>query len=551
MNWIGKGLGLLLPVLLSGGAGIWLICSSFLEHVGMRGKETAEETHMSGASGSRAVKTEDGKRSGAPESGRTGTGKLHLLVGAVLASSVLLAFAAIWPGAGERSLVLFYLMDGIPVLFQVDDLGRLFAAITSVIWLAAGFYAFLYMKHEGEEKRFFGFYLLVYAVLLSLDFAGNLLTLYFFYELMTLTAMPLVLHNGSKEAIMAALKYLFYSMCGAYCALFGIYFLFRYCDTLTFTAGGTLNQALAAENRGILLTAVFLMLIGFGAKAGMFPLHSWLTAAHPAAPAPASAVLSAIIVKGGVLAVIRTVYYIAGPDFIRGTWVQTAWIWLTLLTVFMGSLLAYREKLLKKRLAYSTISQVSYILFGLSLLTPAGMTGALLHVVFHAGVKCALFLTAGIFIFRTGKTGVDEYAGIGKKMRVVLWCYTFASLALIGIPPFCGFTSKWYLAQGALQSGTGIFRILGPAVLLLSALLTAGYLLPVTVKGFLPGENFVQPEGAEVQPEAASAHNNRARAGKPDMMSAALLVLTILTVLAGLWPNPLIQYAADIAAAVM
>lgn len=282
---------------------------------------------------------------------------------------------------------------------------------------------------------------------------------------------------------MAALKYLFYSLCGAYCALFGIYFLYQYCDTLTFTAGGTLNRALAAGNEGILLTAVFLMLVGFGAKAGMLPLHSWLTAAHPAAPAPASAVLSAVIVKGGVLAVIRTVYYIVGPAFLKGTWVQTAWMSLSLLTVFMGSMLAYREKVFKKRLAYSTISQVSYILFGLSLLNPVGMTGALLHVVFHAGVKCALFLTAGIFIFRTGKTRVDEYAGIGKRMGVTLWCYTFASLALIGIPPFGGFTSKWYLAQGALQSETGIFRVLGPAVLLISALLTAGYLLPITIRG--------------------------------------------------------------------
>ena len=298
MNEIYDGFWLLLPILLSGASGIGLL-----------------------------LKREAGKR-------------LHLFVGVVLVLSVGLMFAAVWPG--ERSLTLFTLMDGIPVYFHVDALGRLFAVITSVIWLITGIYAFLYMKHEGEEKRFFGFYLLAYGVLLSLDFAGNLITLYFFYELMTLTSMPFVLHSGSKEAIMAALKYLFYSMCGAYCALFGIYVLYQYCDTLTFTAGGTLNPVLAAGNSGILLTAVSLMLLGFGAKAGMFPLHAWLTAAHPAAPAPASAALSAIIVKSGVLAVIRGVYYIIGPDFIRGTWVQTAWMSLSLLTVFMGSMLAYR-----------------------------------------------------------------------------------------------------------------------------------------------------------------------------------------------------------------
>lgn len=458
---------------------------------------------------------------------------LHVLVGTVLVLSVVLALTAAW--SGDRSLTLFYLMDDIPIYFHIDAVGRLFLTVTSIIWVAVGFYAFVYMKHEGAEKRFFGFFLLLYGVLVCLDFAGNLVTFYFFYELMTLTSMPLVLHSGSKEAIMAALKYLFYSMLGAYCALFGIYFLYQNCDTITFTAGGTLNPVLAAENSGILLIAVFVMLIGFGAKAGMFPLHAWLSAAHPVAPAPASAALSSIIVKSGVLAIVRSVFYIIGPDFIRGTWVQNVWIFLTLLTVFMGSMLAYREKVFKKRLAYSTVSQVSYILFGLALLNETALTGSLLHFVFHAFIKCSLFMTAGIFIYRTGKTKVDEYAGIGRQMNVTLWCYTFASLALIGIPPTSGFISKWYLAQGALQSDTGIFRIAGPVVLLVSALLTAGYLLPITMQGFLPGK--------ECSVEAKKE--------KVDKMVLALLVLVVLAVLLGILPNPLIQYVGEIAGTIM
>lgn len=501
MNRFFDSLWIMLPVLLSAVSGVCLLASSFLPHMGKEKESKA-----------------------ASKKG------LHAFVGTVLLLSVICALIAVW--SEDVSLTLFYLMDDMPIYFHVDALGRLFVTVTSIVWLAIGFYAFLYMKHEGEEERFFGFFLLVYAVLLALESAGNLITLYFFYELMTLTSMPFVLHNGSKEAVMAALKYLFYSLCGAYCALFGIYFLYRYCDTLTFMTGGTLNMTLASENVGILQTAVFLMIIGFGVKAGMLPFHSWLPAAHPAAPAPASAALSAIIVKGGVLAVIRTVYYIVGPDFIRGTWVQTAWMVLTLMTVFMGSMLAYREKAFKKRLAYSTVSQVSYILFGLSLLTPDGATGSLLHVVFHAGIKCILFLTAGIFIFRTGGTKVEEYAGIGKQMKVTLWCYTFASLGLIGIPPMSGFISKWYLAQGALESDTGVFRILGPAVLLISALLTAGYLLPVTIKGFLPGKGIVTEEKREPM----------------DIMTAVLLVLTVLTILMGILPNPLIRYTGEIAA---
>ena len=209
---------------------------------------------------------------------------------------------------------------------------------------------------------------------------------------------------------------------------------------------------------------------------------------------------------------------------------------MTLLTVFMGSLLAFREPVFKKRLAYSTVSQISYILFGLSLLTPVAVTGALLHTVFHAFIKCALFLTAGIFIFQCGKSRVEELEGIGKRMPGTLWCYTFASLALIGIPPASGFISKWYLAQGALKAGVGIFGWLGPVVLLISALLTAGYLLPVTMKGFFPGHG-----------EAVSAEKQEAKPG----MLFPLAVLAAAAVLLGVFPNPLIQYVSRIAEALM
>ena len=375
----------------------------------------------------------------------------------------------------------------------------------------------------------------VYRFLVGLAFSGNLVTLYLFYELMTLVSMPMVLHSGSRESIMAALKYLFYSMCGAYGGLFGIVFLYRYCDTLSFVPGGTLNAAAARGNGGILLVAVFVMLVGFGAKAGMFPLHSWLPAAHPVAPSPASAVLSGIIVKGGVLAVIRTVYYVAGPGFLRGTWVQYAWLTLTLVTVFMGSLLAYREPVLKKRLAYSTVSQVSYILFGLALLTPGAVTGALLHTVVHAFIKCGLFLTAGVFLYQSGYTRVEQLAGMGKKMPVTLWCYTIFALALTGIPPTGGFVSKWYLGEGALQSGIGVYAWLGPVVLLVSALLTAGYLLPVTMKGFFPGE---EAEGLDLARKEPSL-----------CMVIPLVVLAALTLAVGILPNPLIHYIGGIVAA--
>jgi multicomponent Na+:H+ antiporter subunit D len=226
-----------------------------------------------------------------------------------------------------------------------------------------------------------------------------------------------------------------------------------------------------------------------------------------------------------------------GPDFLRGTWVQTAWMTLTLLTVFMGSLLAYREPVMKKRLAYSSVSQISYILFGLSLMTTEGMTGALLHTVFHMIIKSALFLTAGVFLYCGGRTRVEQLRGIGKEMPVTIWCYTIVSLGLIGIPPFSGFISKWYLAQGALSSGLKVFSWLGPVILLVSALLTAGYLLPVTLNGFFPGDDFDSSAVVKKEP--------------PRVMLIALVILAALTVLFGVIPNPLIGYVSQIVSAVM
>ena len=208
---------------------------------------------------------------------------------------------------------------------------------------------------------------------------------------------------------------------------------------------------------------------------------------------------------------------------------------LTLLTVFMGSMLAYREKGLKKRLAYSTVSQVSYILFGLSLLQPQAFSGALLHVIFHAVIKSCLFLSAGAIIFQTGKTRVDELRGIGKEMPVTIWCYTLASAALIGIPPASGFISKWYLATGSLDSGIPVFSWLGPVVLLLSALLTAGYLLTITFHGFLPGEEWEQGEKKE-----------------PTLnMLIPLCILGLLAVGLGVVPGVLTDAVSRIAAGVL
>lgn len=459
------------------------------------------------------------------------SGLLACVGASLLLTGVLAVCAACFSGEG---ITLFYLTKELPIYFKIDLIGRYFSLVLAAVWVLAGFFSFSYMEHEKNEKRYFGFYLIVFGILLGLDFSGNLITMYLFYELMTLTSMPFVLHAQTKEAVMAALRYLFFSFAGAYMSLFGIFFLCRYGTTLEFTDGGVIPADVLAQKPGLFLAVAMLMMVGFGVKAGMFPLHAWLPIAHPVAPGPASAVMSGIIVKGGILALIRVVYQTIGVQFLRGTWVQTAWSSLALLTVFMGSLLAFCEPVLKKRLAYSTVSQLSYIIFGLSVMQAEAVSGALFHVAAHAFIKTALFLCAAAVICRTGCKRVEELRGIGKGMPVTLWCYTIVSLGLIGIPPMSGFISKWHLAVGALDAGEHLFSWLGPIVLLVSALLTAGYLLPVTIRGFFPGADYDASRFEKKEPSG--------------WMLIPLILLAALTVMIGIFPNMLLDAFGKFAA---
>jgi multicomponent Na+:H+ antiporter subunit D len=261
-------------------------------------------------------------------------------------------------------------------------------------------------------------------------------------------------------------------------------------------------------------------IIGFGTKAGMYPMHGWLPTAHPIAPAPASALLSGIITKAGVIAIIRLVYYCVGADFLRGTWVQTVWMCLALLTILMGSTMAFREKVTKKRLAYSSVSQISYVLFSLSLLTEDGLRGGLLQVISHMSSKGCLFLAAGVFIIVLGAHRVDELRGIGRSLPITMWCFMIASLSLVGIPPMGGFVSKWKISAAALSGAPGIFAIVGPAVLLISALLTAGYLFPIVVDAFFPGNDY-EDDGKFAEPGI--------------LVNAPMIALCLVALLAGVF----------------
>lgn len=429
-----------------------------------------------------------------------------------------------------KELFLWNLSAGLRINFRVDNTGRFFSALVAAMFTLVGFFSFEYIKHEDKENQFLGFYLITYGTLIGIDFAGNLITMYLFFELMTVLSLPLVVHSRTKESIAAGIKYLIYSLFGAFMGLLGIFFLSRYTISMEFVTGGILNAYMIEGNETLLRVLALLMIMGFGTKAGMFPLHGWLPTAHPVAPAPASAILSGVITKAGVIAIIRVVFYIYGADFIRGTWVQYTWLALAVTTVVMGSMMAYKEKVFKKRLAYSTVSQVSYILFGLATLTDVGFTGAMLHVVFHSVIKNTLFLVAGAVIYKTHITEVDGLRGMGKRMPVTMWMFTIASLALVGIPPLSGFVSKWYLATGSIDSGVALFSWFGPAALLVSAVLTAGYLISISINSFLPGKDF--EAGEKCEPNL--------------LMTLPMAAMTLMTVLFGIMPNGMVEFVQSI-----
>ena len=433
-------------------------------------------------------------------------------------------------------LTILQLTDVLKISFRADEMSWIFAIMTTLVWLMAGIYSFEYMEHDEHKKRYAFLYVIVYFVLIALDFSANLITMYLFYEFMTLCSMPLIIHDLKKESISAAMKYLYYSIAGAFLALFGIFVLSQYAPSMDFVAGGHMTLD-TIQNKGLILGALFLMVVGFGAKAGLFPLHAWLPIAHPVAPAPASAVLSGVVVKAGVLAMIRAIFYVVGAEVIRGSWVQVAWMILTLLTVVMGSTRAYHENVLKKRLAYSTVSQLSYVLFGLATLHPIGITGALLHVLFHSVAKSLLFMGAGSIIHQTGKTKVSDLRGVGRQMPVTVGCFALGSLSLVGIPPFAGFFSKWYLANGAIASGMEVFGWLGPVVLLLSSLLTAGYLFPIPIQGFLPGKGYDKNPGKKCE------------AGLK--MTIPMMILAVLALLLGVFSSGIIAFVSEVTAGLM
>ena len=386
----------------------------------------------------------------------------------------------------QDQLLIFQLTGNLRIILKLDGFGSVFAGLVAFLWPLANLYAFEYMSHDEKRRHtFFGFYTMTYGVTLGIAFAGNILTMYFFYELLTLVTVYLVMHPMHKKAIRASRKYLYYSLGGAAFAFLSIICLTVFGDAGSFVLGGVLDMQKVAEHPNWVLTIFLMSFCGFGVKTAIFPFHGWLPRAS-VAPTPVTALLHAVaVVKSGAFAVIRIIYYSYGADFLRGTWAQSVVTVMAMVTILYASTMAVKEIHIKRRLAYSTISNLSYILLGAVMMTPYGMIGAVCHLVVHAFMKICGFFCVGAVMHQTGRNYISEIEGLGRKMPVIFGCFTVAAISLTGIPPFGGFISKWNLGTAALLSKSPLgYAAMG--VLLYSAFMKAIYMGMMVLKAWFP-----------------------------------------------------------------
>lgn len=406
--------------------------------------------------------------------------------GIVLINSVLVMMMLFYQP--EEAFVLLRFTGNLSMSFQLDGLGSVFAAIVSVLWPLATLYSFEYMKHEGHEKYFFMFYTITFGVTLGIALAEDIVTMYCFYEMLSLVTLPLIMHTLTREAILASRTYLYYSLGGAAFAFIGMIFILMYGTTANFVPGGVLDVA-KIDNKQVFLLVYLLCFMGFSVKAAMWPMSSWLPKAG-VAPTPVTALLHAVaVVKAGAFTTMRVTYYSFGPELLRGTWVQAVLMALVIFTIVYGCSRALKETHMKRRLAWSTVSNLSYILFGVVMMTPLGLVGALSHMVFHAVMKICSFFCAGAIMYKTGRQYIYELDGLGHRMPRVFAIFTISGMALMGVPGLCGFISKWNLVRAAVDSQNPLAYV-GIAALLISALLTAIYMMSISVRAFFPGKNF-------------------------------------------------------------
>ncbi len=380
---------------------------------------------------------------------------------------------------------LISIAPGVSFQLRVDALGILFALVSSFLWIVTSAYSIGYMRglEEHSQTRYFCFFALALSATIGAAFSANLLTLYVFYEMLSLATYPLVTHHQDQEARISGRKYLTYIL-GTSIGLVlpAMLYIYHVTGTLDFNVHGILSNNVSP---GVVFALVLLFVFGF-AKAGIMPFHAWLPAAM-VAPTPVSALLHAVaVVKVGVFSILRIVIFIFGVPLLSSLRFEPIFCYIASFTILVGSLIALSQDELKRRLAFSTISQLSYIVLGAFLLTPKGVTGGMIHIAMHAFGKITLFFCAGAIYVATGKKFISQMSGIGRRMPITMIAFFFGALSVIGLPPCGGFISKWYLVLGTLQAHNIVLLV----VLLVSSMLNAAYFLPIVYRAFFyPSED--------------------------------------------------------------
>jgi multicomponent Na+:H+ antiporter subunit D len=423
------------------------------------------------------------------------------------------------PGAIEGNSVELHLFDiapGLPLALNADPFGVYFAVIASGLWIFTSFYSIGYMRGAGEKKqtRYFASFAVCLSATIGIAFSANLLTFIVFYEMLTLATYPLVIHNEKREAINAGRKYLAFTLTAGLLLVAASAIIYHYTGTIEFTPGGVFGDIELPRNT--MLVVFILFLAAVGVKAGIMPIHGWLPAAM-AAPTPVSALLHAVaVVKSGVFAVTRMVGFIFGTDVMAAYGLNDILIVLAGSTIILASLIAFAQDNLKRRLAYSTVGHLSYIVLGVALLTPLGMTGGIMHIAAHATMKITLFFCAGAIYVNLHRTEISNLNGIAKVMPWTMGAFAVGSMGLAGIPPINGFFSKWHLILGSLEGD----MVIPVIVLILSGLLNVGYFFPILYRAY-----FKKGEGLEKYGEASP------------FMVVPIMITATLSVLFGLFPN--------------
>ena len=436
---------------------------------------------------------------------------------AIAMFAIVVSMAPTVLAGGTVELRLFEILPGIDFAFRVDALGMVFATVSSLLWIVAAIYSIGYMRHLNEhaQTRFFACFASSLAAAAGGAFAANLFTLVIFYEVLSLVTYPLVYHHEDEEGWRGGRKYLVYLMGASKSALLAALALtYHIAGSLDFVAGGLLARS---DVSAALLTVVyFCYLFGF-AKAAVMPMHAWLPAAM-VAPTPVSALLHAVaVVKMGVFCVLRVVFHVFGTGLVGGLGLGIATAYLASFTILMASVYALTRDDLKARLAYSTVSQLSYIVLGAVLLSPVAMVGGIIHIAAHAFSKITLFFCAGSIYCASGKRNISDMAGIGRRLPWTMGAFFVASLSMIGVPPTAGFVSKWYLAKGAVAAGETAFLV----VLLVSSILNAAYFLPVSYAAFFQAEK----------------QESRTTVREIPLVTIPLVATAILSVLMGIFPG--------------